>query len=44
MAAKFTFAKYFGEINFLAALQFLPHEKRNFDRPPTNPEQKGVES
>ena len=42
MAAKFPFAKYFGEINLLTALRFLPYEKRNFVRPPTNPEQKDL--
>src|SRR5215469_9001280 len=42
MAGKFPFATYFGEMNLLAALQFLPDEKSHFDRPPTNPEQKDL--
>jgi hypothetical protein len=42
MTAKFPFAKYFGEVNILAALQFLPDEKPYFDRPPADPEQKDL--
>ena len=42
MAAKFPFATYFGEMNLLAALQFLPQEKPLFDRPPTNPQPKDL--
>jgi len=42
MAAKFPFATYFGEMNLLAALQFLPDEKSHFDHPPTNPGQKDL--
>lgn len=42
MAGKFSFAKYFGEINILADLQFVPGEKPYFDRPPAAPEQKDL--
>jgi heterodisulfide reductase subunit D len=42
MAAKFPFAKYFGEINLLAALQVLPEEKQYSDSLPTAPEQKDL--
>jgi heterodisulfide reductase subunit D len=42
MAAKFPFAKYFGEMRLLAALQVLPDEKPYFDGPPADPEQQDL--
>jgi heterodisulfide reductase subunit D len=38
----FSFAKYFGEINTLADLQFMPGEKRYIDRPSAAPEPKDL--
>jgi heterodisulfide reductase subunit D len=38
----FSFAKYFGEINILADLQFMPGEKPYLDRPSAAPEQKDL--
>jgi hypothetical protein len=37
---KFSFAEYFGEINALADLQFMPGEKPYVDRPSASPEPK----
>jgi Fe-S oxidoreductase len=38
----FSFAKYFGEINTLADLQFVPGEKPYIDRPSAGPEPKDL--
>jgi len=38
----FSFAKYFGEINILADLQFMPGEKPYIDRPSAAPEPKDL--
>ena len=40
--AGFSFAKYFGDINLLADLQFLPGEKPFIDRPSTAHEPKDL--
>jgi heterodisulfide reductase subunit D len=40
--AGFPFAEYFGEINTLADLQFMPGEKRYIDRPSAAPEPKDL--
>jgi Fe-S oxidoreductase len=37
---KFSFSDYFGEINMLADLQFMPGEKAYVDRPSAAPEPK----
>jgi heterodisulfide reductase subunit D len=42
VSEKFPFAKYFGEINVLAALQFTPGERPFFGRPPAAPEPKDL--
>lgn len=42
MAAKFPFAKYFGEIRLLADLQFRDGDKPLWDRPPTDVEPKDL--
>jgi Fe-S oxidoreductase len=42
MADKFPFAKYFEEINVLAALQFKPGARPFFGRPPAEPEPKDL--
>lgn len=42
MADKFPFAKYFTEVNILAALQFMPGEKPFDDRPPGAPQEKDL--
>ena len=40
--ATFSFAKYFGEINMLADLQFMPGDKPYIDRPSVAPEPKDL--
>jgi Fe-S oxidoreductase len=42
LADKFPFAKYFGEVNILAALQFEPGPRPFFGRPPAEPEPKDL--
>ena len=42
VADKFPFAKYFGEVNILAALQFEPGPRPFFGRPPAEPEPKDL--
>ena len=38
----FSFAKYFGEINILADLQFMPGDKPYIDRPSAAPEREDL--
>src|SRR5262252_9315044 len=40
--ATFSFAKYFGEINILADLQFMPGDKPYIDRPSVAPVPKAL--